>query len=132
MYEAEMDQILTSSEAVNEAYLWWDIIDILVSHLASSVLSFSWEVIHILAGKSSGTQGGWDVIDLLCGLADCDPLISMMLLGQDRWRNIINVFWNWWLIVIADIVVQVLARSDGNLVLQLCKMWWHVICLFSD
>lgn len=105
----------------------------MISPLSSSVLSFPGEVVDILGGVTSGPQAGWDVVDLLGGLADSAPVSMIMLVSKDGGWDIVHILWNRWLIiVVVEVVVQVLARRDGNLGLQFGKVGWYIVGLLSD
>lgn len=115
------------------SYLWWDIVDIVISPLSSSLLSFPGEIVDILGGVTSSPQAGWDVIDLLGGLADPAPVSLIMLVSQDGGWDVVHVLWNGWLIIIVvEVVVQVLARRDGDLGLEFGKVGWYIVGLLSD
>lgn len=100
---------LTAGRALTLSYLWWDIIDVMVSSLSSFFLSFPREVIDILGGVTSGSQASWDVIDLLGCLTDSTPVPMVMLVSLDGGWDVVYILWNRRLIVIVEIVGKVLA-----------------------
>lgn len=102
----------------------------MVSPLSASVLSFSREVVDILGRVTSCPQAGWDVVDLLRGLA---PVYVVMLVRRDGGRDVVHVLWDGGLVVIViEVVVQVLAWRDWEWGLEFGKVGWHIIGLLSD
>lgn len=114
------------------SYLRWDIIDVVLPPLSSFLLSFTGEVVNILGRVTSSPQAGWDVVDLLGGLAHSAPVAMIMFGSQDRGRDVVHVLWNRRLVVIVEVAVQVLAGRDRDLLLDFGKVGGHVIRLLSD
>lgn len=104
----------------------------MLSPLSSFLLSFTWEIIHILGRVTSSPQAGRDVIDLLGGLADSALVSVIMFVSQDGGRDVVHVLWNRRLIIVVEVVVQILARRDGDLLRDFGKVGWHVVGLLSD
>ncbi len=104
----------------------------MVSPLSSFLLSFPREVVDILGGVTSSPQAGWNVIDLLGDLVNSTPVSMIMLVCQDGGRDVVHVLWNWRLVVVIEVVLQVLARRDGDLWLEFGKVGWYVVSLLSD
>lgn len=104
----------------------------MVSPLSSFLLSFPRKVVDILGGVTSSPQAGRDVIDLLGDLADSAPVSMIMLVSQDGGRDVVHVLWNRWLVVVVEVVLQVLARRDGDLWLEFGKVGRYVVSLLSD
>lgn len=105
----------------------------MVSPLAASVLSFSREVVDVLGSVTSSPQAGWDVVDLLWGLAHPASIHVVMLVRRDGGRDVVHVLRDGGLvIVVIEVVVQVLAWRDWERGLEFGKVGWHVIGLLSD
>lgn len=105
-------------------YLWWNVVDIVLPPLFSSIFSITREVINILAGVASRLKAGWDVVDLLGSAANHASVIITVLLRQRGGRDIVHVLWNGWLII----VEMELARRS----LFESEVWRHIVRLLSD
>ena len=109
------------------SYLWWDIVDVVVPPVSSFLLSLPGEVVDVVGGGvPPGPQAGWDVVDLLGGLADSAPVAAVMLVSQDGGRHVIHILGDGRLVVV---VIE--ARRDGGR-LEFGKVGRHVVGLFSD
>lgn len=104
----------------------------MVSPLPSFLLSLPREVVDVLCGVTATPQARRGVIDLLGGLADPAPVSTIMLVSQDGGRDVVHVLWNRRLVVVVEVVVQVLARRDGDLWLEFGKVGWYIVGLLSD
>ena len=104
----------------------------MVSSLSSFFLSFPREVIDILGGLTSGSQAGWDVIDLLGCLTDSAPVPMVMLVSLDGGWDVVYILWNRRLIVIVEIVGKVLTERDRDLWFEFGKVGWYIVGLLSD
>lgn len=105
-------------------YLWWNVVDIVLPPVFSSIFSIAREVINILAGVPSRLKARWDVVDLLGSPANHASVIITVLLSQRGGRDIIHVLWNRWLLI----VVQELAWRS----LFESEVWRHVVRLLFD
>lgn len=126
-------QLKSACISLELSYLWWDIVDVVVSPI-SSLFSFPGEVVDVLGGVSPSPKAGGDVVDLLGSLADSAPVAMEVFVCQDGGRDVVHVLGDRRLVVIfiVEVVVQVLARRDGGLGFEFGKVWGYVVGLFSD